>query len=196
MNIILRYTIYLKMIGFLAKRRRGKDTACDYLVAKGYIKGTFALPLKKGVQEMFGFTDEQLFTDKKEENDEYWGVSPREVCQFVGTEVVRNMFPKLIPGIGNDFWVRNADKWYMDNSHIHKGKVVWSDVRFQNEVDFILSKGGKVYKIERPEIDKEEKNSSDQHASEMGMDKITNYTGVLVNDGTLEDFYSKLEDTM
>jgi hypothetical protein len=182
------------MIGFLAKRRRGKDTACDYLVEKGYTKGTFALPLKKGVQEMFGFTDEQLFTDKKDEKDDYWGVSPREVCQFVGTEVVRNMFPTLVPGIGNDFWVKKADKWYEDTMSDHKGDVVWSDVRFQNEVDFILSKGGKVYKIERFEMDKKEKNSSDQHASEMDMDKIINYTDVLVNDGTLQDFYNLLEN--
>ena len=59
------------MIGFLAKRHRGKDTAADYLVSDhGYTKRAFAYPLKKGMQEWFGFTDDQLYTDKKEEIDD------------------------------------------------------------------------------------------------------------------------------
>jgi len=84
------------MIGFLAKRQRGKDTASDYLInKKGYTKYAFAEPLKRGIQQWFGFTDEQLFTDEKENIDKNWGVSPRKVCQIIGTDVVRDMFPKI-----------------------------------------------------------------------------------------------------
>ena len=192
---ILKRINYNKMIGFLAKRQRGKDTACDYLVEKyGYTKRAFAYPLKKGIQEWFGFSDEQLFTEKKEEEDKNWGVSPRHVCQVVGSEVVRDMFPKiLLPNIGNDFWVRRGDIWYEHNKDSHHGKVVWSDVRFQNEVDYILSKGGVVIKIDRPELDEKESEKTDTHQSELCIDKINNYSGKVLNVGTLEDFYKDID---
>ena len=177
------------MIGFLAKRKRGKDTACDYLVNNyGYTKRGFADPLKLGVQQLFGFSDEQLYTDMKEEVDKNWGVSPRTVFQVVGTDVVRNLFPKLLlPGIGNNFWIKNADIWYKNNQD---KKIVWSDVRFQNEVDFILNNGGIVIKIDR---DVEEKELVDEHSSELCIDEINNYSYVIKNNGTLDEFYCKID---
>lgn len=182
------------MIGFLAKRRRGKDTACDYFVEQGYTKRAFAEPLKRGVQQWFGFTDEQLFTDKKDCIDPEWGISPREACQVIGSEVVRDLFPTiLLSGIGNDFWIKNASIWYNKNYENHKGLVVWADVRFQNEVDYILNNGGKVYKIIRPELDKLENDRVDEHQSEESIDNVKNYSGIIVNDGVLEEFYKKLE---
>ena len=180
------------MIGFLAKKHNGKDTAADYLVnKKGYVKRSFAEPLKKASKELFGFSDEQLYTDKKEEIDELWGVSPRKVFQVLGTDVVRDLFPSmLLPHIGNNFWVKSAEIWYKNNFETHKGNVVWSDVRFQNEVNFILKNGGIVVKIERDF----KENNQDKHSSEMSIDNIDNYTTVIKNDGSLESFYSKIED--
>ena len=94
------------MIGFLAKRHSGKDTACDYLVEKyGYTKRTFAHPLKKSVQELFGFTDDQIFTEQKEEVDQNWGISPRQAFQVIGSDVVRDLFPQLLlHNIGKNCW--------------------------------------------------------------------------------------------
>ncbi len=179
------------MIGFLAKRNKGKDTAADYLVDQGYTKYAFAYPLKRGVQEWFGFTDEQLYTDKKEEIDDIWGVSPRQVFQFMGTEIVREILPKkLLSNIGENFWVKSVDNWYENNMDKHDGLVVLSDVRYQNEVDYILNKGGKVYKIERPNINNT--TNIDTHLSEVELEKIENYTDVIINDGTIKDFQDKL----
>jgi hypothetical protein len=181
------------MIGFLAKRQCGKDTACDYI--RGYTKRGFADPLKLGIQQWFQFTYEQLYTEKKDEEDINWGVTPRQVCQVLGTDVVRDLLPKiLLPNIGSDFWVRSADIWYEKNMEKHKGNVMWNDVRFQNEVDYILSKGGKVYKIARPSLNNNDK--ADQHASEIAIDNIENYSELILNDGTLEDFYKKLDDVV
>ena len=70
-------------------------------------------------------------------------------------------------------------------------KIVWSDVRFQNEVDYILNNGGIVVKINRPNIRKNEK--SDQHQCELCIDKINNYTTEIINDGNIEDFYRKID---
>ena len=179
------------MIGFSGKRHSGKDTAADFFVDCGYTKRAFAHPLKKGVQELFGFSDEQLYTNKKEDIDVNWCISPRDAFQFMGTDVVRKMFPLLLPDIGEDFWVCSAKKWYDNNVDGHKGLVVWSDVRFQNEVDFILNNGGKVFKIERPQLKKIDE-KVDKHLSEVSVEDIKNFTGTIFNDGTIEDFYEKL----
>lgn len=187
------------MIGFLAKRKRGKDTACDYIVDKyGFTKNAFADPLKLGIQEWFGFTDDQLYTNKKEDKDPNWGVSPRHVCQVVGSEVVRDIFPKiLLPGLGNNFWVRRADIWVKNHESKHNNKkIVWSDVRFQNEVDYILKHGGIVVKIDRPKLDTIEQEVADGHQSEKSLDNITNYSYRIINDGTLEKFYNDIDRLM
>lgn len=187
------------MIGFLAKKHRGKDTASDFLVNNyGYTKNAFAHPLKKCIQELFGFTDEQLFTDKKEEKDERWGISPRKAFQVFGTDIVRDLFPKMLfqesSNIGNNFWIKRADIWYNNNRSEHKGLVVWSDVRFQNEVDYILKNGGRVFKIDRPVIDSTE--WFDGHSSEIELDKIINYTDVIINDGNVDELYEKIRSVI
>lgn len=186
----------MPLIGFVAKRRRGKDTSCDYIHKKyGYTKRAFAEPLKRGVQELFGFTDEQLYTDKKEEVDFNWGVTPRHVCQVVGTDVVRNMFPKLlIPDIGDNFWIKNFDIWYEKHKDKFGEDVVVSDVRFQNEVDYILSKGGFVFKITRPEMDMKEIKDVDFHSSELCIDGIKNYNFEIINSGTIDEFLIKVDE--
>jgi hypothetical protein len=184
------------MIGFLAKRQSGKDTACDHLVVNyKYCKQGFADPLKRGIQKWFGFSDSQMFTEKKEEVDVNWGISPRYACQKIGTDVVRDLFPTiLLPDIGDNFWIKRADIWYEQTKPEHNGLVVWNDVRYQNEVDYILSKGGIVIKLERPEL--REKTSIDLHKSESGIEEITNYSIKLTNDGNLLDFYKKLDTLM
>lgn len=181
------------MIGFLGKSNSGKDTCSDYMVKKGYTKRSFAEPLKKGVQEWFQFSDKQLYdTIEKEIIDPNWNVSPRKVFQTIGTDIVREIFPRiLLPDIGNDFWVKNAEIWYNKNYEKTKGLVVWSDVRFQNEVNFILKNGGKVYKISRENIKNKDKYL---HSSESEIENIVNYTDVITNNGSLDDLFKKLSN--
>jgi len=120
------------MIGFLAKRQSGKDTACDYLVEQYvYTKRAFAYPLKKVAQELFGFTDDQIFTEQKEEVDENWGISLRQSFQVIGSDIVRDLFPKLLlPNIGKNFWINRADVW-VKNTNNKKMYGVMLDLRMK-----------------------------------------------------------------
>ena len=128
-------------------------------------------------------------SEQKEEVDENWGISPRQAFQVIGSDVVRDLIPKLLlPNIGKNFWINRADIWVKDIPH---QKIVWSDVRFQNEVDYILNNGGIVVKIDRPTIHNNEK--SDEHQSELCIDEIDNYTTKIINDGSIEDFYRKID---
>ena len=76
----------MSLIGFLARKQHGKDTASDYLVKKyGYVKIALATPLKEACKVLFGFNDEQLYGNLKEGVDSYWGVSPRQIYQYLPT---------------------------------------------------------------------------------------------------------------
>lgn len=211
----------MPIIAFIAKKGRGKDTAADYLIQNyNFTKRAFTDPLKKGIQQWFLFTDEQLFTEQKEIIDSRWGVSPRKVCQIVGSDVVRDMFPKILfndTKIGDSFWVKSFDIWYKSTTDLHRGNVVVSDVRFQNEVDYIKSIGGIVVKINRPSLDTKQehkhkqncttrfynsiskilsyfytpKYSVNSHQSETSVDLITNYDAE-INNIEISDFYGDL----
>jgi hypothetical protein len=177
----------MRLIGFLAKRQRGKDTICDYITKHhNYQKKSFAEPLKKGVQCFFNFTDEQLYTDKKEIIDDKWGVSPREVFQIIGTNIVRDQFDILFNNKikGETFWIQNFNIWY-DKQYKN---ILVSDIRYQNEVDYVLNKGGIVIKINR-ELKEED---IDNHKSEKDMEHINNYNISIDNNGTLQELYSKI----
>jgi hypothetical protein len=177
------------LIGIIGKKRSGKDTSGDYLVNdKNFTKYSFANPIKRGAMELFGFTEEQVFGDLKDVVDPEWGITPRTVLQIMGTEVFQYDIPRYIPelqSIGRGFWVKRFKQWYQQNKQLD---VVICDVRFQHEVDVILSMGGVVWRVERPSL-----NSVDEHASEKEMDLIQGVTTIVQNDGTLNDFYNKID---
>jgi hypothetical protein len=179
------------IIGFLGRKRNGKDTCADYLVEKyDCIKIAFADPIKEIIKILFNLSDEQLYGDKKEEVDVNWGVSPRNIMQFIGTEIFRNKIGALLPEIKDDFWVKSfeAKIKHMDNNKI----ILVSDVRFQNEVDVIKKLGGIIIKVERPAM----KMDYDAHISESLIDNITNYNYLIKNDKTLELLYIELESVV
>ena len=58
------------IIGLSGKKRVGKDTVADYLVSKyGFIKYSFADPIKAVAKILFGFSENQLYGNNKEEID-------------------------------------------------------------------------------------------------------------------------------
>lgn len=127
------------VIGLIGYKHAGKDTLADYLVAEyGFKKYAFADPVKKICKIMFHLDQEQLDDPKRKEVvDERWGMTPRQMMQKVGTDMVRCM-------LGNDFWVENMDKRVGQEDH---PKIVVSDVRFQNEAGWVKQKNGILIRI-------------------------------------------------
>lgn len=119
------------LIGLVAPKQSGKDTAADYLCQKYHFKKyNFADPLKEGIGKMFGFSHDQLYGKDKEIIDPFWGVSPREVLQKMGTEIFQYEVPKTIKElepIGRSFWVKCFEKWYMNElNDFYKKRSSWS----------------------------------------------------------------------
>jgi hypothetical protein len=191
------------LIAILGKKKSGKDTVANYLIEKyGFIKYSFADPLKKGLQFFFNLTDEQLYNqDLKEVIDPRWGISPRKLFQVFGTDIFQNSIRDFLPElkINNDpknHWVNLFKEWYL--SELKKNpniKIVISDARFLHEINMIKELGGIVYKIIRPSLEeKYNDNYYSSHQSEMEIESIPNnmITHLLINDNSLEELYKQI----
>lgn len=185
------------LIGLIGKKGVGKDTVADYLVeTRGYQKLAYADPLKSACRELFSFSEEQLNGNLKEEIDPYWKVSPRQVFQFVGTELFRNEMKRLIPDIENNFWISCMERRLLSllktepliqghkGNEVQKSNIVVSDLRFPNEVELIKKHGGMTIKIIRPESESPKLSSINFHSSEI-------LTESLKSDFILQNFSTK-----
>jgi hypothetical protein len=166
-----------KIIGFHGIAGAGKDTAA--LAIKELEPSTdvfaFAGPLKEACKILFNFSHDQLHHPViKEEMDERWEKSPRQILQWLGTDILRE-------NINQDFFVMNM-KQRIDSSEAEY--IIISDVRFDNEAEFIRSLGGKVIKIERNN-GKTTKHS--EHVTEKGIS--TNLIdAVIENNASIQEF--------
>jgi hypothetical protein len=137
--------LIIGLVGFIGS---GKGTVGDMLMENGFVKDSFAAPLKDAVSVMFGWPREMLEGDTevsrnwRELPDKFWSekfgrpFTPREALQLMGTEAGRDVFHK-------DIWVMSL----LNRSH---GKnVVVTDVRFKNEIQHIKNNGGYIVRIKR-----------------------------------------------
>lgn len=176
------------IIGVCGQKFNGKDTIADYVVSKyHFTKISIGDPLKQALQNIFGFTDAQLWGNQKEIIDPFWGMTPRDVMQFVGTDVFRNYFPVKFPCIGDKLWVLALQKKINDlfSRGIHK--IIIPDIRFPNE-EFIVKKyGGKIIRVNRPSIE-----NIDVHISENSIEDL--HPDYIVINDTLVNLYERIDD--
>ena len=173
------------LIGFSGKKGSGKSFFADYLVNnKLFIKLSFASPLKEITKILFNLSDEDVKDPiKKELINPKFNASPRELMQWLGTDIMREEFNKKFDYSGS-IWidsVKDKVKTLLDNNK----DVVIDDVRFQNEVDMIHSLGGIVINLHN-DLDNTLNNSTSTHSSEN--QKLTfNYE--FVNDKSYSNTY-------
>ena len=130
---------YKMIIGITGRSQSGKDTITDILVKKyNFVKISFADHLKKCVELIFNFSNDQMYSSKKDIIDERYHKTPRELLQWFGTDIMRKQFD-------NNFWI-NQMKLDM------KTNIVISDIRFKNEAEFIKKNNGVIIKVERKSI--------------------------------------------
>lgn len=190
----------MNLIAITGKARSGKDTIAKYLCekyAKVYTE-PFAKPLKLACAAAFGIPIEDFMdTETKELDNDAWGVSPRKIAQFVGTEMFRDTLSKLIPEIGTEFWV--ARMAYLLQGHILTEEggqydlsdtIVIPDLRFQNEYDMVCDWDGYVFHVIKEGIGEV---GIEGHVSEAGIVTNADNTWLINNNGTLEELYEEVE---
>lgn len=166
----------------------GKDTAAEGLLNLGWVRVAFADPLREmmvalnpivsstfdreGLME--GIIEHRLVRIVAKIG---WDRAKREVpeiralLQRLGTEAGRGV-------LGENVWVEQAMKTAMR----FKNPVVFTDVRFPNEVEMIHNIGGMVVHIERPGQPRKQMIG---HASEGGIEG--SWDTEIINDGTIEE---------
>lgn len=166
------------LIGLTGAKFSGKSSVARELAAKhGFLELSFATPLKQVCNLLFGFSDEQLEDHElKEAVDPRWGFSPRYAMQRLGTNAIRENF-------GKDFWIKR-----LAHQLPAQGNVVITDVRFDNEAEFVRSNHGYVVKIARSGL------AQDDHLSESGIDPSLVSCTVL-NDSSVEDLAQRVYDS-
>ena len=123
-----------------------------------------------------------LFVDEHHDIQDRPGltaVTVRRILQWWGTEYRRAQDP--------DYWTK-AWGHKVARLDLHKTLVLVDDVRFMNELNVIREFGGLIVKIERPGFD-----GANNHSSETSLDEYRQWDGIIVNDGTLEQFGRKVE---
>lgn len=187
----------MKLLGMAGVARSGKDTVAHYLKYTHHFRTyAFADPLKEAASKMFGIPLEHFYDSKyKEVTDPFWGISPREMAQKLGTEGGRRVF-------GEDLWIKRAEQEWNDYKDQFNGKrdmsfypdrdengFIITDVRFENEADFIRKNNGIVIHVKRNSIEKVR-----EHESENGIQILDNDI-VIDNNGTVEELFEKAEHT-
>jgi len=123
----------------------------------------------------------------KEEVIEWLGVSYRHAAQTLGTEWGRNCIaPNIWVLLAQNFVARQIALNQLDDVPLVKG-VVLSDVRFQNEADWVRAAGGRVFHITRQSAA-----AVRDHPSEHGV-PVRNEDALIINFGTKEDLYASID---
>ena len=190
----------VKIFGIHGKAGAGKDTAAYHLdkVFSNVRIESFAVPLKKAAAQLFGIPITNFNSrDLKEKSHPQWNVSPRQIAQFMGTEIVRQHFWKLLEADSEDFWIRRM-AYKLQNTDpragpaFHKDSVVViPDVRFANEFEWILENNGVILHLTRPEADG--KVGIPSHASEADLPQhLLDQAISIQNTGTISELEQKV----
>ena len=171
-----------EIIGLAGRAGVGKDTAARFIQEQhpAWQIVAFADPLRRIAADLYDLTHEQM-TDRalKERPTVEWGLSPRQILQRLGTEVVRAVHPKT--------WIFYALRTIADSD---APGVIIPDVRFDNEVDLVRNLGGRLWWIDRPAVDPIAKHSSEQQVGESHCDVV------IRNDGTLQQFQLSVQNAL
>jgi hypothetical protein len=165
-----------EVVGISGKAGSGKDyISQNFLIPLGYKQFSFAWHFKVWLIGKGEATHEEVFFTKPPH--------VRKLLQEEGTERGRNVY-------GENVWCNTAGEWMRvlaENCGITK--FVIPDVRFPNEVEFIQSVGGKVYRVIAPtrSANNNLNEEARRHISETALDEFSGFDGFIMNDPEVAD---------
>lgn len=176
----------MNVIGLTGKAGSGKDTVASFLKQDGWVCIAFADALKHICIDYLGLTENDVYTQQgKEQYNDFWKMTNREILQKFGTDALRNHFSKEI-------WTKIAE--IKIKSLLQQGKrVVITDVRFDNEAEFVRQFGGQVFEVRRTNSNSTLSQSEQQHESEQGVNANL-VDRIIDNSGTLDDLRLKTKE--
>jgi hypothetical protein len=202
----------IRLIGLTGHAGVGKDAVANFMGGKRF---SFAEPLKRFVQEVFAFSDDQVWgasqhrnaPDKRYTRADGQPLTPRYALQTLGTEWGRDCYPDVWAELG----VRRAREWLErgpTDAHIARpcprppdqavctcpAGAVLTDCRFINEARAIRQAGGEVWRVVRPGHVLPPDVAS--HPSETEQDTpamVELVDRIIMNDGSLDELQVAVE---
>lgn len=186
----------MKIIGLSGYARSGKDAAADVLVKEaGYVRVAFADKLREMVYALNPIVQQRFHMTASLEEDSrvvyvqdvidaygwdgyketVFGPEIRRLLQRMGTEAGRET-------LWDSIWIDAALTGLPEDA-----KVVVTDVRFPNEAQAIIERGGTLLRIERAGVGPATAEDGTVHKSETSLDDWP-FVYRAKNDGTLEDW--------
>lgn len=167
----------------------GKNTFSEFLAKHlddNYILAGAGDFVKNNLQRDFDLVYEQLWGDKKEEQDKrypkpnggFW--TPRELMQTYATDWFRS--------VDKDYWVKQLFKMIDHNEY--KNVIIY-DGRFKNEIDYYKERGAVHIRVYR---DGAGSKINPNHSSETSIEDYRIDIKIF-NNGTLEDLDRKAKVT-
>ena len=163
------------LIGLTGPAGSGKDTVADYLCAtNGFSRYAYADPLRLEIAQAFGIPVDLLLDRERKEKptdllalercqnkffveyifERFYGPvnqtrkqprSPRWIMQKWGTDYRRELTDE-------NYWIRQAENAIADMDRAGITRIVVTDVRFEDEAEFIRARGGQVWHLHRPDL--------------------------------------------
>lgn len=173
-------------VGLAGFARSGKDSVGSVLVSQGFVRRSFASPMRVALCRLNPLVDtvngvmplmDALYLLGSWEGLKERAPGVRVLLQRLGSDVGREMF-------GEDFWVGQAFKGLDDES------VVFTDVRFPNEAEAIRGRGGVVWNVVRPGV-----GAANGHVSESALGGFV-FDATIVNDGSLVELEGKVVECL
>lgn len=159
----------MRIIAFTGLAGSGKSAVAEWLVKeRGFVRRSFAQPIKDMIAACW-----PQCTEKTEAYAALEGKTLRHAYQTLGTEWGRQH-------IGEDLWAN-----YLVNNLEPDVYYVIDDLRYDNEAFLLRKQGAIIIEVKRAV------GPAMPHSSERGIhpDRIDM---ALLNDGTLEELYTKL----
>lgn len=159
----------MQIIGIAGNYGAGKDEVGQALVALGFEAVALADPLKD-IATALGWNGAK---EGLADCPTCGMARGRKLLQTLGTEGVRATF-------GPDAWIRALER-RLEPSHAY----AVTDVRFANEVEWVHSLGGEVWRVDRPG------HEGNGHVSEVGISELK-VDVVIPNDGSIDQLRQRV----
>lgn len=169
------------IVGIAGRKCAGKSTVALRLCEQGFFRLSFATPIKKMVRVLLSELDIDplAINDASSESKEVFidplGVSYRSLLQTLGTEWGRRL-------VHDDVWLLCAQRAIAEYAGFN---IVFDDVRFENEAQFIRDHGGLIIHLHRAN------ELIDGHSSEAGIDFFRGDV-IVENNGTREGLFNRV----
>lgn len=186
----------MRIIALAGRKGSGKSTVKALLQNHPNVNAdetnevSFASPIKRMLAEM-GVPEDSLYGDDEQKNvplPEFGGVTGRHLAVTLGTEWGRNMIHKSIWVMAMALEVKALEE--MDAEDGTNSVLIIDDLRFQDELEFLRSKGATIIGIHRGELPG---SMLDQHISEQLPYRFAELgIPIIKNDSTLAELHQKV----